>query len=116
MTMYDSRTSLSQSVVDEVRGHFPDLFLHTVIPRTIRLGEAPSYGQSILRYDPGGRGAAAYRSLAEEIEARLNAASGAAAAGATDAAVAGDGEARARPSGNGDHAAPDAARPPAERP
>ena len=55
MTMFDGRTGLSQSVVDEVRRHFPQLFLGTIIPRTVRLGEAPSYGQSILRYDPGGR-------------------------------------------------------------
>jgi chromosome partitioning protein len=71
MTMYDGRTGLSQSVVDEVRRHFPQLFLGTVIPRTVRLGEAPSYGQSILRYDPGGRGAAAYRALAEEVDGRI---------------------------------------------
>jgi chromosome partitioning protein len=72
MTMYDARTGLSQGVVEEVRRHFPHLFLGTVIPRTVRLGEAPSYGQSILRYDPAGRGAAAYRALAAEVEARLN--------------------------------------------
>jgi chromosome partitioning protein len=71
MTMYDGRTGLSQSVVDEVRRHFPQLFLGTIIPRTVRLGEAPSYGQSILRYDPGGRGAAAYRALAEEVDGRI---------------------------------------------
>jgi chromosome partitioning protein len=71
MTMYDGRTGLSQSVVDEVRRHFPQLFLGTVIPRTVRLGEAPSYGQSILRYDPGGRGAAAYRALAAEVDGRI---------------------------------------------
>jgi chromosome partitioning protein len=71
MTMFDGRTGLSQSVVDEVRRHFPQLFLGTVIPRTVRLGEAPSYGQSILRYDPGGRGAAAYRALAEEVDGRI---------------------------------------------
>jgi chromosome partitioning protein len=72
MTMYDARTGLSQGVVEEVRRHFPHLFLGTVIPRTVRLGEAPSYGQSILRYDPAGRGAAAYRALAAEVEARLD--------------------------------------------
>ena len=71
MTMFDGRTGLSQSVVDEVRRHFPQLFLGTIIPRTVRLGEAPSYGQSILRYDPGGRGAAAYRALAEEVDGRI---------------------------------------------
>ena len=56
------------------RTHFPDLFLQTMIPRTIRLGEAPSYGQSIMRYDPSGRGAEAYRSLAAELDARFDAA------------------------------------------
>jgi chromosome partitioning protein len=71
MTMFDARTGLSQGVVEEVRRQFPDLFLSTIIPRTVRLGEAPSYGQSILRYDPHGRGTAAYRALAAEIDARL---------------------------------------------
>ncbi len=54
MTMFDARTGLSQGVVGEVRRHFPRLFLGTIIPRTVRLGEAPSYGQSILRYDSAG--------------------------------------------------------------
>jgi chromosome partitioning protein len=71
MTMFDSRTGLAQGVVEEVRRHFPQFFLATIIPRTVRLGEAPSYGQSILRYDPGGRGAAAYRALAAEVDTRL---------------------------------------------
>lgn len=71
MTMFDARTGLSQSVVDEVRRHFPQSFLATIIPRSVRLGEAPSYGQSILRYDPHGRGAAAYRSLAAELDERM---------------------------------------------
>ncbi len=71
MTMFDARTGLSQSVVDEVRRHFPQLFLATIIPRSVRLGEAPSYGQSILRYDPHGRGAAAYRDLAAEVDERI---------------------------------------------
>jgi len=68
MTMFDARTGLAQSVVEEVRRHFPQFFLSTIIPRTVRLGEAPSYGQTILRYDPHGRGAEAYRSLAAEID------------------------------------------------
>ena len=67
MTMYDARTNLSQGVVDEVRQHFPSLTFDTVIPRNVRLGEAPSYGQAISRYDPSSRGAAAYRALAEEL-------------------------------------------------
>jgi chromosome partitioning protein len=71
MTMFDARLGLSQSVVEEVQRHFPELFLRTIIPRTVRLGEAPSFGQSILRYDPAGRGAAAYRALAAEIDHRV---------------------------------------------
>jgi chromosome partitioning protein len=74
MTMYDARTGLAQSVVEEVRRHFPDIILPTIVPRTVRLGEAPSYGQSILRYDPSGRGAAAYRALAIELDDRCAAA------------------------------------------
>ena len=70
MTMFDSRTGLAQSVVEEVRRHFSDLILATTIPRTVRLAEAPSHGQGILRYDPSGRGAEAYRSLAAEIVTR----------------------------------------------
>jgi chromosome partitioning protein len=70
MTMFDGRTGLAQNVVDEVRRHFSDLILGTTIPRTVRLAEAPSHGQSILRYDPSGRGAEAYRLLAAEMESR----------------------------------------------
>jgi chromosome partitioning protein len=72
MTMFDGRTGLAQGVVEEVRNHFADLMLTTTIPRTVRLAEAPSHGQGILRYDPSGRGAEAYRLLAAEIEARGN--------------------------------------------
>ncbi len=68
MTMYDVRTNLSQQVSAEVRRHFPQELLQTVIPRTVRLGEAPSYGQSVLAYDPTGRAAAAYRALGAELE------------------------------------------------
>jgi chromosome partitioning protein len=71
MTMYDARTGLAQSVVEEVRTHFPDVILPTIVPRTVRLGEAPSYGLSILRYDPAGRGASAYRALAAELDERV---------------------------------------------
>jgi chromosome partitioning protein len=69
LTMFDSRTRLSQQVVDEVRGHFPQT-LDTVVPRTVRLSEAPSHGQSIFRYEPGGRAATAYDALAGELLAR----------------------------------------------
>lgn len=67
MTMYDARTNLSQGVVEEVRQHFPTLTFETIIPRNVRLGEAPSFGRPISVYDPGSRGAAAYRALAEEL-------------------------------------------------
>jgi chromosome partitioning protein len=70
LTMFDSRTRLSQQVVDEVRGHFAQT-LNTVVPRTVRLSEAPSHGQSIFRYEPGGRAAQAYDALAGEILARV---------------------------------------------
>lgn len=68
LTMYDLRTNLSRQVSAEVRRHFPQELLQTVIPRTVRLGEAPSYGQSVLAYDPTGRAAAAYRALGAELE------------------------------------------------
>lgn len=67
MTMYDPRTNLAQQVVTEVHEHFPDAVYQTVIPRTVRLGEAPSYGRSIIEYNPTGRGTEAYRSLANEF-------------------------------------------------
>lgn len=70
MTMYDRRTSLSEQVAQEVRKHFPNLTFETVIPRNVRLSEAPSYGQSILQYDPTSSGAEAYRMLATEVVAR----------------------------------------------
>jgi len=67
MTMYDSRTRLAQQVVDEVRDFFEDTVFKTLIPRTVRLSEAPSFGQPVLLYDPNGKGADAYRNLAEEV-------------------------------------------------
>jgi chromosome partitioning protein len=67
MTMYDSRTNLSQQVVEEVRKHFGELVYETIIPRNVRLSEAPSYGQSILDYDPKSKGAEVYLMLAEEV-------------------------------------------------
>ena len=72
MTMYDARTRLSASVVEEVRRHFPHELFSTVIPRAIRLAEAPSYGQAIDEYDPESRGGTAYRALADEVIARLD--------------------------------------------
>jgi len=67
MTMFDGRTNLSQQVVDEVRKHFESLTFHTIIPRSVRLGEAPSFGKPIIEYEPHGIGATAYRALAEEF-------------------------------------------------
>lgn len=66
MTMYDSRTNLSQQVVEEVRKHFGSIVYQTLIPRSIRLGEAPSFGKAIIEYDPKSPGAIAYESLAVE--------------------------------------------------
>lgn len=67
MTMYDGRTNLSRSVVDEVKNFFPNELYETVIPRTIRLGEAPSHGLTIFEHDSSGIGARAYESLGKEF-------------------------------------------------
>lgn len=67
MTMYDSRTNLNPAVVKEVRSHFEDVVFHTLIPRTVRFGEAPSHGRTIFEHDPLGSGAEAYRNLAVEF-------------------------------------------------
>jgi chromosome partitioning protein len=71
MTMFDGRTKLSTQVVDEVREHFREKVFETVIPRTTRLAEAPSFGQPIMYYDKYSSGAAAYELLAQEFIARL---------------------------------------------
>ena len=70
LTMADSRTNLSTQVQEEVRRHFPAVTFDSVIPRAVRLSEAPSHGQSVLRYDPTSRGAAAYAALADELVQR----------------------------------------------
>jgi chromosome partitioning protein len=70
LTMYDGRTRLAEQVADDVRRHFGDLVLSTVVPRSVRLSEAPSYGQSVLAYDPSSRGAEAYLSAARELRTR----------------------------------------------
>ncbi|MFI6576934.1 AAA family ATPase [Nocardiopsis sp. NPDC050513] len=70
LTMYDGRTRLSQQVADEVRSHFGELVLQTVVPRSVRVSEAPSYGQSVMTYDPGSTGAVAYLESAREIAHR----------------------------------------------
>lgn len=71
MTMFDGRTKLSEQVVTEVRGHFKKESFKTVIPRSIRLGEAPSFGQTIFDYDNYSAGAKAYRSLTKEVIKRF---------------------------------------------
>ena len=70
MTMFDPRTNLSQQVVDDVREHYPKLIFRTVIPRSVRVSEAPSYGQSIVHYAPKSSGSLAYEALAQEFLAR----------------------------------------------
>jgi chromosome partitioning protein len=67
LTMYDARNTLSVDVAKEVKKHFTDELCKTVIPRTVRLAEAPSHGQPISVYDPSSKGAKAYKALAEEI-------------------------------------------------
>jgi chromosome partitioning protein len=71
LTMYDGRTNLSQQVVDEVREYFGDRAYGTIIPRTVRLSEAPSFGQPITVFDPASRGARSYDRLAREMADRL---------------------------------------------
>lgn len=70
LTMFDGRTTLSSDVAAQVREHFTDTTYKTVIPRTVRLSEAPSYGEPIEAYDPMSRGAIAYRELAREFRRR----------------------------------------------
>jgi len=71
LTMYDNRTNLGRQVVQEVRTYFPQETFDTIIPRNIRLGEAPSYGQTILSYAPNSAGGRAYQSLAREFLQRM---------------------------------------------
>ncbi len=71
MTMFDVRTKLSREVVDEVRANLPDQISETVIPRTVRLSEAPSFGQTIFEYDKLNPGSMAYRNLAKELVKRF---------------------------------------------
>lgn len=72
LTMYDSRLRLSNQVVEEVQKHFDEMVFKTIIQRNIRLSEAPSYGESIINYDAGSRGASNYLSLAHEIIKKNN--------------------------------------------
>jgi len=70
LTMYDGRTRLATQVADDVRSHFGDVVLHTIIPRSVRVSEAPSYGQSVITYDPASSGAIAYAEAARELAYR----------------------------------------------
>jgi len=67
LTMYDARTRLAEQVETEVREHFGDKVYKTVVPRTVRLAEAPSFGQPVIVFDSTSRGATAYRNLAKEV-------------------------------------------------
>ena len=67
LTMYDGRLNLTQQVVEEVKKYFPRKVFATVIPRTVRLSEAPSFGRPILYFDKGSKGAQSYNELADEI-------------------------------------------------
>jgi len=73
LTMFDERTNLGQQVASDVRGFFKEKVFHTVIPRNVRLGEAPSHGMPVLLYDGKSRGAEAYLALAREMLARTSA-------------------------------------------
>ncbi|MDQ1709913.1 MAG: chromosome partitioning protein [Frankiaceae bacterium] len=70
LTMYDARTKLAEQVAAEVRSHFGDVVIGAAIPRSVRISEAPGYGQSVLTYDPGSRGAIAYLEAAREFAER----------------------------------------------
>lgn len=72
LTMFDGRTRLSQEVTDNVRAHFDALVFDAIIPRNVRLAEAPSYGEPIFSYAPTSAGAAAYRELAQEVIERVS--------------------------------------------
>ncbi|CCF66310.1 ParA family protein [Nocardia cyriacigeorgica] len=70
LTMYDGRTKLADQVAEEVRGHFGDVVLRSVIPRSVKVSEAPGYGMTVLDYDPGSRGAMSYLDAGREMAAR----------------------------------------------
>ena len=71
LTMFDGRNSLSHQVAEEVRRHFPREMLQTVVPRNVRLSEAPSHGLPAVTYDPASRGAQSYQALAREVLQRV---------------------------------------------
>jgi chromosome partitioning protein len=70
LTMYDGRTRLATQVAEDVKSHFGEVVLHTIIPRSVRVSEAPSYGQSVITYDPSSSGAVAYAEAARELAYR----------------------------------------------
>jgi chromosome partitioning protein len=70
LTMYDGRTKLGPQVADEARTHFPELVFEAIIPRSVRISEAPSYSQTVLTYDPSSVGAKAYVACARELAKR----------------------------------------------
>jgi chromosome partitioning protein len=72
LTMYDGRTRLATQVAEDVRSHFGDVVLQTIIPRSVRVSEAPSYGQSVITYDPASSGAVAYAEAARELAHRAD--------------------------------------------
>jgi chromosome partitioning protein len=72
LTMFDKRNSLSEQVQAEVKNYFGDKLFHTIIPRNVRLAEAPSYGRTIYEHDRWSKGARAYKALSKEVQQRLN--------------------------------------------
>jgi chromosome partitioning protein len=92
LTMYDARTRLSAGVADEVRSHFGPQVLRTAIPRSVRISEAPSYGQTVMTYDPGSPGALSYLEAAREMALRADRPVPAASASDTHAGTTGTDE------------------------
>lgn len=72
LTMYDKRTTLAEQVLSELKKHFGDKLFSTIIPRNVRLAEAPSYGHTIIQHDKWSKGARAYKQLTKEVEKRVN--------------------------------------------
>ena len=89
LTMYDGRTKLADQVTSEVRSHFGDIVLRTVIPRSVKVSEAPGFGQTVLTYDPGSRGAMSYLDAAREMALRAATTDGASGSAATGSATTG---------------------------